>query len=117
MTTVVAQRGVDAGGGLDGLVRSSDVSRYTRAAADRALAAEIRTAHAASRGRYGRPCVHAELPAHGRRVGPNRIASTDAGDGPVGEAQAAVPAHNRQRACLPDCPCISSLDLITRPRP
>jgi putative transposase len=46
----------------------------TWAAADRALAAEIRTAHAASRGRYGSPRVHAELRAHGRRVGRKRIA-------------------------------------------
>ena len=45
-----------------------------RAAADRALAAEIRTAHAASRGRYGSPRVHAELRAHGRRVGRKRVA-------------------------------------------
>jgi putative transposase len=48
--------------------------KSTRAAADRALAAEIRTAHAASRGRYGSPRVHAELRAHGRRVGRKRIA-------------------------------------------
>jgi len=45
-----------------------------RAAADRALAAEIRTAHAASRGRYGSPRVHAELRARGRRVGRKRVA-------------------------------------------
>ncbi|MGG5824101.1 IS3 family transposase, partial [Falsiroseomonas sp. HW251] len=40
-----------------------------RATADRALAVEIRAAHAASRGRYGSPRVHAELRAHGRRIG------------------------------------------------
>ncbi len=45
-----------------------------RAAADRALAAEIRAAHAASRGRYGSPRVHAELRARGRRVGRKRVA-------------------------------------------
>jgi putative transposase len=45
-----------------------------RAATDRELAAEIRTAHAASRGRYGSPRVHAELRAHGRRVGRKRVA-------------------------------------------
>lgn len=45
-----------------------------RAAADRALAAEIRAAHAASRGRYGSPRVHAELRTHGRRVGRKRVA-------------------------------------------
>ena len=45
-----------------------------RAAANRALAAEIRAAYAASRGRYGSPRVHAELRARGRRVGRNRVA-------------------------------------------
>jgi len=44
------------------------------AAADRVLAAEIRAAHAGSRGRYGSPRVHAELRAHGRRVGRKRVA-------------------------------------------
>ena len=45
-----------------------------RAVKDRAVAAEIRTAHAASRGRYGSPRVHAALRAHGRRVGRKRVA-------------------------------------------
>jgi transposase InsO family protein len=45
-----------------------------RGAADRALAAEIQTAHAASRGRYGSPRAHAELRARGRRVGRKRVA-------------------------------------------
>jgi putative transposase len=45
-----------------------------RAAEDRAVAAEIRAAHAASRGRYGSPRVHAALRAHGRRVGRKRVA-------------------------------------------
>ena len=45
-----------------------------RAAADRDLAAEIRVAHEVSRGRYGSPRVHAELRAHGRRVGRKRVA-------------------------------------------
>jgi putative transposase len=44
-----------------------------RAAADRALAAEIRVAHEDSRGRYGSPRVHATLRAHGRRVGRKRV--------------------------------------------
>ena len=44
------------------------------AAADRALAAKIRDVHADSRGRYGSPRVHAELRAHGRRVGRKRVA-------------------------------------------
>ena len=45
-----------------------------RAADDRALAAEIRAAHEASRGRYGSPRVHAELRARGRRIGRKRVA-------------------------------------------
>jgi len=45
-----------------------------RAAEDRALAAEIRASHEASRGRYGSPRAHAELRAHGRRVGRKRVA-------------------------------------------
>ena len=45
-----------------------------RAVADQALSVEIRAAHAASRGRYGSPRVHAELRAHGRRVGRKRVA-------------------------------------------
>ena len=45
-----------------------------RAAGDRALAAEIRAAHEASRGRYGSPRVHAELRARGRRIGRKRVA-------------------------------------------
>ena len=45
-----------------------------RAADDRALAAEIRAAHEASRGRYGSPRVHAELSTRGRRIGRKRVA-------------------------------------------
>ena len=45
-----------------------------RAVEDRAVAAEIRAAHEGSRGRYGSPRVHAELRAHGRRVGRKRVA-------------------------------------------
>src|SRR5436305_250150 len=45
-----------------------------RAVEDRTVAAEIRTAHADSRGRYGSPRVHAALRAHGRRVGRKRVA-------------------------------------------
>jgi putative transposase len=45
-----------------------------RAVEDRAVSAEIRAAHTASRGRYGSPRVHAALRAHGRRVGRKRVA-------------------------------------------
>jgi len=44
-----------------------------RAAENRALVDEIRTAHAASGGRYGSPRVHAALRAGGKRVGRRRV--------------------------------------------
>jgi transposase InsO family protein len=56
------------------------ILRLGRPAGERAcrggrdLAAQIRVAHEASRGRYGSPRVHAELCAHGRRVGRKRVA-------------------------------------------
>jgi putative transposase len=45
-----------------------------RAETDTALIAQIRVAHAASRGTYGAPRVHAELAAKGSRVGRKRVA-------------------------------------------
>jgi transposase InsO family protein len=45
-----------------------------RAATDAALIAEIHSAHAASRGTYGAPRIHAELAAKGIDVGRKRIA-------------------------------------------
>jgi len=45
-----------------------------RAATDAALTVEIRAAHAASRGTYGVPRIHAELAAKGIRLGRKRIA-------------------------------------------
>jgi putative transposase len=45
-----------------------------RTATDAALTADIRVAHAASRGTYGAPRIHAELAAQGIRVGRKRIA-------------------------------------------
>src|SRR5438874_2117228 len=45
-----------------------------RAATDAALIGEIRAAHAASRGTYGAPRIHAELTAKGMRVGRKRVA-------------------------------------------
>ena len=44
-----------------------------RAAENQVLLDEIRTAHAASQGRYGSPRVHAALRAGGRRVGRRRV--------------------------------------------
>jgi putative transposase len=45
-----------------------------RAETDAALTGEIRVAHAASRGTYGAPRIHAELTAKGMRVGRKRVA-------------------------------------------
>ena len=45
-----------------------------RAEADAALLAEIRVAHAISRGTYGAPRIHAELTVKGIRVGRKRVA-------------------------------------------
>ena len=45
-----------------------------RARSDAILLAEIGAAHAASRGTYGAPPIHAELAAKGIRVGRKRIA-------------------------------------------
>src|SRR5215468_8768612 len=45
-----------------------------RAVTDAALIGEIRAAHAASRGTYGAPRIHAELTAKGMRVGRKRVA-------------------------------------------
>src|SRR5256884_9414865 len=45
-----------------------------RAATDAALIGEIRAAHAASRGTYGAPRIHAELTAKGMRGGRKRVA-------------------------------------------
>jgi putative transposase len=45
-----------------------------RAQSDTALVAEIRAAHAGSRGTYGAPRVHAELAAKGIHIGRKRVA-------------------------------------------
>jgi putative transposase len=45
-----------------------------RSETDAALLAEIHAAHAASRGTYGAPRIHAELTAKGIRVGRKRVA-------------------------------------------
>jgi putative transposase len=48
--------------------------RSERERQDEALAAEIRTVHADSRGTYGSPRVHRALRKRGHRVGKNRVA-------------------------------------------
>jgi putative transposase len=46
----------------------------TRARADVELTAEIQAVHRESRGTYGAPRIHAELAAHGIRIGRKRVA-------------------------------------------
>jgi putative transposase len=58
-----------------------------RAQRDAALVADIRAAHAASRGTYGAPRVHAELAAKGIRVGRKRIARLMSQAGLVGASR------------------------------
>ena len=53
-----------------------------RAETDALLVAEIRSAHAASKGTYGAPRVHAELASAGIRVGRKRIARLMRGEMP-----------------------------------
>jgi putative transposase len=55
-----------------------------RARVDAALAAEIRSAHEASRGTYGAPRIHAELAAKGMCVGRKRVARLMAAAGIAG---------------------------------
>jgi putative transposase len=62
-----------------------------RATADAALLAAIRAIHAASRGTYGSPRVHAALRAEGWRVGRKRVARLMRAAGIVG-------IHRRRRA-------------------
>jgi putative transposase len=52
-----------------------------RARADVELSAEIAAIHRASRGTYGAPRIHAELAAHGTRVGRKRVARLMRGAG------------------------------------
>jgi transposase InsO family protein len=56
-----------------------------RSQTDVALVAEIRAAHAASRGIYGAPRIHVDLAAKGIRVGRKRVARLMSAAGPVNE--------------------------------
>ena len=67
-----------------------------RAVEDRAVAAEIRTAHEASRGRYGSPRVHATLRGHGRRVGCKRVARLMRGPGLRGVSRRRFPTTTQR---------------------
>lgn len=75
-----------------------------RAADDRALAAEIRAAHEASRGRYGSPRVHAELRARGRRIGRKRVARLMRGMGLAARRRRRVRRTTDSRHAFPIAP-------------
>jgi len=67
-----------------------------RAQADAAVIAQIRAAHAASRGTYGAPRVHAELAAQGIRVGRKRVARLMSQAGLAGVSRRQVRHHDHQ---------------------
>jgi transposase InsO family protein len=75
-----------------------------RAADGRALAAAIRAAHEASRGRYGRPRVHAELRARGRRIGRKRVARLRRGMGLAARRRRRVGRTTDSRHAFPIAP-------------
>lgn len=82
-----------------------------RALADAELLAEIRDIHAASRGTYGAPRVHAALRRRGQRVGRKRVARLMHGARLVG-------VHRRRRAApvsrLPMRAAVTAPDLVRR---
>src|SRR5262249_60947594 len=67
-----------------------------RAETDAALIGEIRAAHAASRGTYGAPRIHAELTAKGMRVGRKRVARLMSQAGLAGVSRRKVVVHTGQ---------------------
>ena len=71
---------------------------------DGALMAEIRAAHAASRGTYGVPRIHAELAAKGTRIGRKRVARlmTRAGLAGVSRRKFVVTTVKGDRRQAPD---------------
>jgi len=74
-----------------------------REARDEQLRVAVRTAHAASRRRYGAPRVQAELQAQGEVVSRKRVARLMREDGLAARARApSLRAHDGFRACGPD---------------
>ena len=81
-----------------------------RATQDRALAAEVRASHEASRGRYGSPRVHAELRAHGHRVGRKRVARLMRGLGLAARRRRRFRRTTDSRHALPVAPNLLGRD-------
>ncbi|MFJ9522900.1 IS3 family transposase [Kitasatospora sp. NPDC101801] len=83
--------------------------RVRREEADRALAAEIRTAHADSDGAYGSPRVTAQLRAEGRRVNEKRVARVMRKYGIEG-----IRLRRRVRTTVPEPSAVPVPDLFHR---
>jgi putative transposase len=80
-----------------------------RAVADAILMGSIRRAHAIGRGTYGAPRVHAELRAHGVRVGRKRVARLMAADGLAG-----ISRRRSLRTTVRDRAVSTAPDLVER---
>jgi putative transposase len=78
-----------------------------RAAVDAELLGRIRAIHAASRGTYGAPRVHAELRATGIRVGRKRVAR-------LMRTATIAGVHRRRFRAAPAGPPVSPPDLVRR---
>jgi putative transposase len=70
-----------------------------RSRADAALLAQIRAAHAASRGTYGAPRIHAELAANGVRVGRKRVARLMSAAGLAGVSRRTFVTTTTRNSC------------------
>jgi putative transposase len=77
-----------------------------RSRRDRDLGAKVRAAHAASKGRYGSPRVHAELRVAGEKVGRKRIARL--------MKQAHLEGRKRRRFRKPPTPTIDKFYNLQR---
>jgi transposase InsO family protein len=80
-----------------------------RAAEDAGLAAQVRTAHEESKGRYGAPRVHARLRALGQRHSRKRVARLMRAQGLRGRA-----ARRWKKTTVPDPAAAARADRIRR---
>jgi transposase InsO family protein len=83
--------------------------RSKRAAEDAALAAQVKTAHEESKGRYGAPRVHARLRSQGRRHSRKRVARLMRAQGLQGRA-----ARRWKKTTIPDPAAAARADRIRR---
>jgi transposase InsO family protein len=80
-----------------------------RAAADAELAAQVKTVHEESKGRYGAPRVHAQLRAQGKRHSRKRVARLMRQEGLQGRA-----AKRWKKTTIPDPAAAARADRIRR---